>query len=95
MSERRPDPGDQFLGNALFAVGVLIFGLCGLCTGTFALYGLTGVVASGDFGAIGQILLLIGIVGGLPTLGGFLLMRAGWRLSRRPAKPKAEPKAFD
>lgn len=84
MSERaRRDPVERFFGAALMAIGGLIFTLCGLCTLTMGGSALVSQLRY-QFNPMSLVsgFILFGIVGGLPTLGGFLVMRAGWRLYR-------------
>jgi hypothetical protein len=99
MSGRaNPDRMERFLGAAFVAVGALIFALCGLCTLSFA-----GTTISSAFryhgpaGGIANGLALYGIVGGVPTFGGFMLMRYGWRMYRGPpsSPPSDATKSFD
>ena len=83
MSEpRRPDPTLRFFGGALVAVGGLIFGLCGACTGAFLVGGL---VSPGGSGLIGMALL----IGVAPTVIGFILLRVGLRMYRQNKEPPA------
>lgn len=86
----RPDPIRRFWGGALMAVGGLIATLCGACTGLFV-FG-SGVQLLGRPQRLEDVfgmLMLVGIVGGLPTLIGFLTFRAGLKVYRRaaPLKP--------
>jgi hypothetical protein len=68
---------------ALVAVGGLVFGLCGACTGAFLVGGL---VSSGGSGLIGMALL----IGVAPTVIGFVLLRVGLRMYRANAKGPAD-----
>jgi hypothetical protein len=82
------DPGrneDRFFGAALIAVGALIFGLSGLCTLMFA-----GSTIAAAFrnpttapDMIGS-LVMYGLIGGFPMIGGFVVTRRGWRMFRGP-----------
>jgi hypothetical protein len=93
MTDQPPDRTRAFFGAGLLALGVLMFTLCGLCTLVFA--GWT-VRSAFDYpmrvGAFLGSFLLYGIFGGLPTLLGFLVMRAGRRRLRANA-PKPPPSA--
>jgi hypothetical protein len=64
-----------------------MFGLCGLCTGVFLI---TGLMPHED-----SMLAVIALVGGgIPTLIGFLVMRAGLKLYRGPKdEPRPPPSA--
>jgi len=75
MPDPQPDPTKRFFGAALTAIGGLMFGLCGLCTGVFLV---TGLMPHED--AMFAVIALF--VGGIPTLIGFFVMRAGLRLYR-------------
>jgi hypothetical protein len=98
MSEPRPSDGvERVFGAALMAAGALVFSLCGLCTLGVAGSTLMSVArypmhAGGALGSIA----LVGFVGGLPTLGGFLLMRFGWRMysGQREPPPKDGAETF-
>jgi hypothetical protein len=84
MTAGEPSPELKFIGGALMAVGGLIAALCGTCTLIFA--GASVMDSFRNPGDLLSILLLVGIVGGLPTLIGVLLFRWGRRL-RRPTAP--------
>jgi hypothetical protein len=90
-----PDP---FLGGALMAVGAMVFALCGLCTVSFAGPALLNALRHpGSANGSGSGLLFLGLVGGVPALGGLLLLRAGWRIYRGgPSRtPDHKPEASD
>ena len=92
-----PDRFERFLGAALLAGGALVFALCGLCTLSFVG---SSVLSSfryrgGAEGLAGG-LLLYGLIGGVPTAGGLVLMRYGWRMYRGPPRPTQDvTKAVD
>lgn len=88
MTAREPSPELKFIGAALMAVGGLIAALCGTCTVLFA-----GASIMDSFrhpGDLISILLLVGVVGGLPTLIGVLLFRWGRRLRTPASTPPPE-----
>lgn len=87
MPDAQRDPTRRFFGAALTAVGGLIFGLCGLCTGVFLV---TSLMPHED----GMLAVIALFVGGVPTLIGFFVMRAGLRLYRGGKdEPKPPPSA--
>ena len=95
MSEpRQPDLVKQFFGAALMAGGALIFAACGLCTLGFVGSSLQSMLhrPAGMPAMIG--LLFFTFIGGVPTLGGFMLMLLGWRMFSRPS-PAAPTKLSD
>lgn len=82
MSEG-PDPVVRFFAGALMAVGGLIAALCGTCTAGFVLFSVYEAVRYPiGAGALASNFAIFAIVGGLPTLIGVLLFRAGWRRFR-------------
>lgn len=81
---RRPryelSPAGRFAAWTLVAAGALIAALCGGCGMVFAV----GYLANG--GASDPAVLIVpGLMGGLPAAGGVFLLRAGWR-RLHPAK---------
>jgi hypothetical protein len=76
-----PRPVDRFLGAGLMAVGGLMFALCGACTLLF-----TGSTVANNLrhanghSSLTMAIFLYGLIGGLPTLGGFMLARLGWQM---------------
>ncbi len=87
MPDAQPDPTKRFFGAALTAICGLMFGLCGLCTGVFLVTGLMPH-ADSSFAVIAL------VVGGIPTLVGFVLMRAGLKLYRAGrGEPRPPPSA--
>jgi hypothetical protein len=74
---------DRFFGAALIAVGALVFALCGLCTLAFVGSTVTNAFrySTGGRGMM-MGLLMFGLIGGLPTIGGFFVMRVGWKMFR-------------
>jgi hypothetical protein len=82
VTEPRPHM-DRFFGAALIAAGALVFALCGLCT--LAFVGSTVVSAFRySTGGSGMMmgLVMYGLIGGLPTIGGFFVMQVGWKMFR-------------
>jgi hypothetical protein len=83
------NPLQKFIGGALMAVGGLIAALCGTCTVATIGYGLFdslgGGVAADD---LVSGVVMLGLIGGVPTVLGVLLFRWGWRLFR-PPRPSA------
>ena len=81
------DPVRRFLAGALMAVGGLIAGLCGTCTAATLGFGV--VDAFGGSTGVGDLLgaaVFLALIGGVPTLLGVLIFRAGLRrLPRRRA----------
>jgi len=81
-----PPPGSSFVYGGMIAVGALLATLCGGCTlyfgGTTVSRMLTSHVDSGLTWVVFALL-----VGGLPTLGGLILVREGLRGLRRVKTP--------
>jgi hypothetical protein len=78
-----------FLGSALIVIGTLIVLLCGGCSVTVFVAGVWNALKYGGATA-GQTvltaLIAVGIIGGLPTAAGALLVWAGLRVVRpRPS----------
>lgn len=73
----------KLLGGLLLAVGVLVAGACGLCSGWFLIATLTAPNGGDEASAM---IALAAIVGGIPFMGGVGLVLAGRYLlrSRRP-----------
>lgn len=95
IEPRRPDQTERFFGAGLVAVGALVFGLCGLCTLGFAGASLITSFAYLSPSMLWNVVLSV-MVGGLPTYGGFLLMRFGWRMYRGiPSRSSHEAKTPD
>jgi hypothetical protein len=86
----------QFFGVLLIAAGVLVAGLCGLCT--IAIIGVSVSTPSGtgpqDYGGGGMIPVAL-MLGGIPTVFGCLMIWAGIVLLRAGRKPPSPPKTFD
>jgi hypothetical protein len=95
MTDKPPDPTTRFFAAAQMAVGALIFGLCGACTLGFTAAMLANLRYSGSLGEVMSSLLMFAIVGGLPTVVGFFVMRGGYRRYRAnpPKPPKPPPSA--
>lgn len=70
----------KFFGGLLVAVGVLLAGTTGLCTGAVILFSLSNIVAQPREMLAASPLLLIGIV---PCAVGVLIARAGLGMMRR------------
>jgi len=69
-----------FFGWLLLALGDLMVLLCGGCTLTF-LVGLSGGrIGSGDVLMILISVVFVGLIGGVPTACGGLLVWTGWRI---------------
>ena len=90
MSEPgKPDGVQRFFGAALMAGGALKFAACGLCALSFVGSSLQSVLhrpAGASSAVVG--LVFFAVIGGTPTLGGFMLMLLGWRMFHGgPSKP--------
>ena len=70
----------KFLGGLLVAVGVLLAGTTGLCTGAVILFSWSSIVMQPREMLSASPLLLIGIV---PCAVGVLIVRIGLRMMRR------------
>ncbi len=79
------DPIVRLFGAFLMAVGGLMAALCGLCSLAFVM----GTVASGTgLDAMGGMLVLVLVLGGLPVGLGLLIFYAGRRLrAKKPPPP--------
>lgn len=81
---------DRLFGALLMAIGGLIAGLCGLCSLTTFLGMFASTIMTMRSGYSGGLmglvwgLLLVGVVGGLPTFLGVMIFRAGLRRARAP-----------
>jgi hypothetical protein len=82
-----PSPVAKLFGGLLMAAGVLIMGLCGLCSAAVLVSSLAS--SSPEFSGLAMIP-VVGIVGGIPIALGAGLFVAGRLLWRGPRKP--EPK---
>lgn len=71
----------RFFGGLLVAIGVLLAGTTGLCTGVVILYSLPGLVSQPGAVLSASPLLLVGLV---PCGLGVLIARAGLRMMRSP-----------
>jgi hypothetical protein len=74
----------RFFGAALTAVGALMFGLCGLCTLAFFV---SGFLPHEDK-TVSAIAL---VVGGVPALIGFAVMRLGLSMYKGDGAPRPRP----
>jgi hypothetical protein len=72
----------------MIALGVLMLGLCGSCTGALAGSILWSLVTHPNQAGSPASLIVVGIVGGLPTAGGVVLLVAGISRGRRPPPEK-------
>lgn len=77
-------PVDLFFAGSLIAVGALVAGLCGLCTGAGLLDALIKTLnddppVGGFLGSVVPFLL----VGAVPTAAGVKIFLTGWRHFRR------------
>jgi hypothetical protein len=82
MSERRVvhDPVARFFGGVMMAIGVLIGGLAGLCTGAMVVAGLASAHPEPGLALMG---LLFGSVPIAIGVGVFFIGRMLWRRSSR------------
>ncbi len=82
-----PSPKRRTVGGLMMAAGLLIAGLCGLCTGYFEI-----MFLGDDSGTLGDGAAVIPVmIGGLPILLGVGLFLWGRRLARtapRPGRPR-------
>jgi hypothetical protein len=69
----------KFLGGLLVAIGVLLAGTTGLCTGAVILFSLPGLFNQPGPTLSGFPLLLVGII---PCALGVIIARAGLRMMR-------------
>jgi len=93
-SGQQRDPAQRFFGWLLIVMGGLILVLCGGCTLLMVGFGFAGGVTSS--GAVISWLLVVGLIGGLPTAAGGALVWVGWLLVRRPrVTPKKVGETFD
>jgi len=87
------DPGRVFAGRALVAVGALILTLSGLCTLGFAGVSIwSDLHQHNSYGSFSSILPFMLVLGGLPMLAGFGIVRWGlWTLRKAPKPPPSAP----
>ena len=78
----------KFFGGLLMAIGILIATLSGLCSAWFLLMMVASPSSGGEFGGMGM-LVIIGVVGGVPFLTG-LGMFFGGRALVRAARQRGE-----
>jgi hypothetical protein len=93
-----PRPEGRFGGWLLIVIGALVVVLCGGCTLTIWGVGLVGagrqpleVAASSLIGMF----VVTGLIGGVPSLGGAILIWAGWRVLHPIRTPKGVAKDFE
>lgn len=77
------EPVVKLFGGLLMAVGALMVGLCGLCSAAFLV-----VTLGGSPGAIGGMVVLALVVGGVPIAAGVALLLFGRRLWRGSKSPR-------
>ena len=91
---REPRQPLDGLGMALVAIGALTVTLCGGCTGFFwiaALWDMAfGSTSSRNSGLDVVFLVIPAVLGGVPTVGGALMLWIGWR-RRTPRPPPSAP----
>lgn len=93
-----PTPVAKFFAWLLIVIGALLVVFCGGCT--LVLWGV-GIDSAGHqpaasaLGSLVGMFLLTGLVGGVPTAGGALLVWAGWRTLRPTRTPKDAAKTFE
>jgi len=89
MNEPVPrDPVRRFAGYALVTVGALILGLSGLCTLYFGgMSLLSDLQRANSYGSFFGILPFMLVLGGVPMLIGFGLLRWGLAVLRKTPKP--------
>jgi hypothetical protein len=93
-SGQQRDPAQRFFGWLLIVMGGLMLVLCGGCTVLMAGLGIAGAAASSS--AVLSWLLIVGLIGGLPTAAGGALVWVGWLMVRRPRQtPKKVGETFD
>ncbi|MEZ0224611.1 MAG: hypothetical protein ACAH83_08665 [Alphaproteobacteria bacterium] len=71
-----------FFGWILMLVGLLIALVSGGCIVTFGVPEVLHKIDQGRWGRVGEMLLTLSLVGGIPFIIGVLLMRGGRRMSR-------------
>jgi hypothetical protein len=92
---------DRLFGAALMAIGGLIVGLCGACTfaSFWMLLGLAGETGGPDLQTAINSAIVPLLIGGIPTVLGALLFRAGLRRYRglhdRGRDRPIDPRTFD
>lgn len=74
----------KLFGGLLMAVGALMVGLCGLCSAAF----LVSTVGATS-GAIGSMVMLPLVFGGVPIAAGVALFMLGRSLRRGPQSPRS------
>lgn len=81
----------SFAAAAMITAGGLILLLCGPCTLFFAGSALITLVTEQNTALSVQILIMALVVGGLPTLLGWFLLRSGLRRTRAAKPPPSSP----
>ena len=94
-----PRPEARFGGWVLIVIGGLLVLLCGGCTLTMWGVGLFGLAeTSHDASAVGAVVglfLMTLLIGGLPAVGGAILVWAGWRVLHPLRTPKDAARTFE
>jgi hypothetical protein len=88
----QPTPVERFFGWLLVAVGGLMALLCGACTLTFWGVSFFGAIGGQPdaLGAMAGLFVMVAIIGGLPTVGGVVLVWAGWRIVHPKTPPRPD-----
>ncbi len=96
MTDPRPTgTGGGFITGAMLAVGALLLTLCGTCTLYVGGGGLWSILSGKEDRSLGGVILVTALViGGLPTLGGLVLVLEGLKRVRR-SRPQPPPQTFD
>jgi hypothetical protein len=94
----QPKPENRFGGWLLIVLGGLMVVLCGGCTLTLwgvGIVGLTQDHSGSAAGAVVTLFIMTGLIGGLPTAGGAVLLWAGWRVLHPIRTPRTVAKDFE
>jgi hypothetical protein len=89
------DPPSLWGGGALVALGVLLLATCGSCTGLMLLTTIWSAIHGRQGGQ--DILPIVALVGGIPTLLGAGLLWRGLVILRKSGRrrPRSKAKTFD
>jgi hypothetical protein len=95
MTDRQPAGSDsRFVTGLMLTIGVLFLTLCGTCTLYVGGSGLWSLLSGRDDRSLGGIMLVTAlVVGGLPSLGGLVLVLEGLKRLRRSRPPPPGPPA--
>ncbi len=89
----------KFFGVMLIVVGVLMVVFCGGCTLISVIASVLSGLSQPSAAAAGGIvtaLIVVGIVGGLPTAAGAVLVWGGLKVVRTPPpEPQVKPETFE